>query len=153
MTVQLTEKQERRKANERGFKRIRRAWRALKQIWPARDPEYLAWLRTLPCLICWPNLWRSGDVWRLHSVGWRPYVNRSPLDPGLQESPTEAAHTGPHGIAQKAPDHHAIPLCHFDHQEAKDAQGKSRNWFEQHGLDRDNVIAELNAHYEQERAA
>jgi len=29
-------------------------------------------------------------------------------------------------------------------------QGKSRNWFEEHGLDRNTIIAELRARYQQE---
>ena len=130
--MQLTEKQRRRRTAGRKFKGLRRAWRALKAIWPDRDPDYLAWLRTQECI--YPDCtskhlhqWREAGAW------------------------TEAAHTGPHGMAQKAPDCDAIPLCHHHHQEAKDAQGKSRNWFAEHGLDRDAVIAELHARYEMEK--
>lgn len=48
---------------------------------PARSPKYLAWIRTLACLLC------------------RTRVG------------VEAAHSGPHGISQKAPDTSALPLC------------------------------------------
>jgi hypothetical protein len=129
----LTEKQQRRKTNERAAKRIRRSLRAAKAIWPARDPEYLAWLRTQECI--YPGCkskhlhqWTQAGAW------------------------TDAAHTGPHGISQKAPDHDAIPLCHHHHQEAKDAQGKRRTWFEDHGLNRAEVIAGLRAKFEQEKS-
>ncbi len=129
----LTPKQQRRRASERANKRARRKLRALKGIWPARDRLYLDWLATLECIqpgCTSKNLhkWAEAGSW------------------------TEAAHTGPHGIAQKAPDHDAIPLCHFHHQEAKDAQGKSRTWFEDHNLNRNEILAELRKRYEQERA-
>jgi hypothetical protein len=134
MPVQLTDRQQRRKRNERAFKRQRRNIRAVKGVWPARDPQYLDWLRTLECILPWctsKNLhkWPEAGAW------------------------TEAAHTGPHGLSQKASDHGAIPLCHYHHQEAKDAQGKDRNWFEKNGLDRRKVLADLRARYLQERAA
>jgi len=123
----------RRKANERAHKRLRRKLRAIKGIWPESNPDYLAWLRTQECIS--PGCTSKNlHKWDRQAGSW-----------------TEAAHTGPHGIAQKAPDCDAIPLCHHHHQEAKDAQGKSRNWFEEHGLDRAKVIAELRQRYEREK--
>jgi hypothetical protein len=61
---------------------------------PVRDPKYLAFLRTLPCAICGAN-------WGI-----------------------EAAHTGPHGLSQKASDLDAIPLCREHHRTGKDALDK-----------------------------
>jgi len=129
-----TVQQQRRRKNARAFKRERRRIGAINGNKPARDTEYLAWIRTQECIqpgCTSKNLhkWTEAGAW------------------------TEAAHTGPHGMRQKASDYDAVPLCHFHHQEAKDAQGKDRNWFEKHGLDRERVIAELRARYEQGRAA
>jgi hypothetical protein len=36
----------------------------------------------------------------------------------------EAAHTGPHGISQKASDYTCIPLCHEHHRTGNDALDK-----------------------------
>jgi hypothetical protein len=48
---------------------------------PAHDWKYLAFVRTHPCCACGRMRW------------------------------VEAAHTGPHGLGQKAPDRDAVPLC------------------------------------------
>jgi hypothetical protein len=48
---------------------------------PVRNPEYLKFIRKLPCSAC-------GSTRRI-----------------------EAAHTGPHGMSQKASDLQCIPLC------------------------------------------
>ena len=53
---------------------------------PYRSARYLAWIRTLSCVVCQTD----------------KYI--------------EAAHTGPHGMNQKAPDTSAIPLCGKHHQ-------------------------------------
>lgn len=131
-------KQVRRRANERGFRKLRKLWARVKGDRPARDPEYLKWLRSKRCI-------RPGCRCRA------PYWSKDALSIALRI--VEAAHTGSHGISQKASDYDAIPLCRFAHQEAKDAQGKSRTWFEDHGLDREAVIASLRAKYESERTA
>ena len=53
---------------------------------PRRDSKYLQWIRTLPCSVC-------GSTRNI-----------------------EAAHTGAHGLGQKAPDSSAIPLCITHHR-------------------------------------
>ncbi len=53
---------------------------------PVRNPQYRAFIRRLPCVAC-------GSTRRV-----------------------EAAHTGPHGIGQKASDLQTIPLCPYCHQ-------------------------------------
>lgn len=58
---------------------------------PIRDPRYLAFIRKLPCCIC-------------HS-----------------ERGIEAAHVGPHGMAQKASDRSTIPLCPRHHRTGADS--------------------------------
>ena len=52
---------------------------------PSRDPEYLAFVRSLPCCVC-----------------------------GSRRS-VEAHHTGPRGLSQKSSDYSAIPLCALLH--------------------------------------
>lgn len=52
---------------------------------PVRDPQYLKFVKRLPCLVCLAT--------------WR-------VDP---------CHTGPHGTGQKSCDFSAIPLCRVCH--------------------------------------
>jgi hypothetical protein len=63
------------------------AARAYESLKPVRDDAYLRWIRSWPCLVC--------------STRRR----------------IEAAHTGPHGIGQKASDTSCIPLCAEHHAE------------------------------------
>jgi len=61
---------------------------------PVRDPKYLAFLRTFPCVVCCGTRW------------------------------IEAAHFGAHGTSQKASDLDALPLCRAHHQTGKHARHK-----------------------------
>jgi hypothetical protein len=145
----MSARQQRRKKNARAFKRERTRIGQVKGTKPARSKDYRRWVASLPCLMCWLAEWLAvlGGALQL-----RDLILRDVFVP-KQTTNSEAAHSGPHGIGQKASDYDVIPLCHFHHQEAKDAQGKSRHWFEEHGLDREKIIAELRARYERERAA
>jgi len=58
---------------------------------PVRNPAYLRWIRSLPCLVC--------------------RTTRA----------VEAAHTGPHGLSQKSSDLCAIPLCGRHHRTGDDS--------------------------------
>ena len=82
---------------------------------PVRHPKYLAWIRTLPCLVC----------------GARRGI--------------EASHTGPHGLGQKSPDTSAIPLCARHHRTGKDSYHKlgPRKFAELHDLDIPAVVVRL----------
>ncbi len=84
---------------------------------PTRNLRYLAWIRTLPCLICG----RTTGV--------------------------EAAHTGPHGMAQKLPDTSAIPLCARHHRTGRDSYHKlgPRAFERHHQLDIRAIVSHLNA--------
>ncbi len=84
---------------------------------PTRNLKYLAWIRTLPCLIC------------------------------ERATGIEAAHTGPHGIAQKSADTSAIPLCARHHRTGRDSYHKlgARAFERHHRLDIRVVVARLNA--------
>jgi len=82
-----------------------------------RNLLYLAWIRTLPCLIC-------GRTTRI-----------------------EAAHTGPHGVGQKSPDRSAIPLCARHHRTGRDSYHKlgPRVFERRHAIDIRAVVARLNS--------
>ena len=89
----------------------------LKTAPPVRNPLYLAWIRTLPCLVC----------------GARRGI--------------EASHTGPHGLGQKSPDSSAIPLCTRHHRTGKDSYHKlgPRKFAKLHDLDIPAIVVKLNA--------
>jgi len=84
---------------------------------PRRDSKYLEWIRTLPCSVC------------------RTTRN------------VEAAHTGAHGLGQKAPDSTAIPLCVKHHRTANDGYHKlgPRRFADAHKLNIAGIVAGLNA--------
>jgi len=84
---------------------------------PVRNSRYLAWIRTLPCLVC-----------------------------GAKRG-IEASHTGPHGLGQKSPDTSAIPLCARHHRTGKDSYHKlgPRKFAELHNLDILAIVIKLNA--------
>jgi len=84
---------------------------------PLRDSRYLAWIRTLPCVIC----------------GSRRGV--------------EAAHTGPRGLGQKASDTSAIPLCHRHHRTGNDSYHHlgARRFAQVHKLDVSAIVRRLSA--------
>lgn len=84
---------------------------------PRRDSKYLQWIRTLPCSVC-------GSTRNI-----------------------EAAHTGAHGLGQKAPDSSAIPLCITHHRSANHSYHKlgPRKFAEVHRLNISAIVAELNA--------
>lgn len=61
---------------------------------PNRDAKYLAWIRKFPCCAC-------GSARNI-----------------------EAAHTGPHGLGQKADDYKTLPMCLECHRTGKHAYHK-----------------------------
>lgn len=83
---------------------------------PVRNPKYLAWIRTQPCLVCGSTRW------------------------------IEAAHTGPHGLGQKSPDTSAVPLCSTHHRTGNDSYHRlgPRRFGEVHNLDLVAIVRRLN---------
>jgi hypothetical protein len=83
---------------------------------PVRNPKYLAWIRTQPCLVCGSTRW------------------------------VEAAHTGPHGLGQKSPDTSAVPLCAKHHRTGNDSYHRlgPRRFAELHNLDLAAIVRRLN---------
>jgi hypothetical protein len=82
-----------------------------------RNLQYLAWIRSQPCLIC-------GSRWGV-----------------------EASHTGPRGLGQKSSDFSAIPLCHKHHRTGEDSYHKlgARRFAQVHNLDIPAIVRRLSA--------
>ena len=83
---------------------------------PPRSSPYLAWIRTLPCIVCGSTR-------------------------GI-----EASHTGPHGLGQKSSDYSAVPLCIKHHRTGRDSYHKlgPRKFSEVRGVDIRAIVARLN---------
>jgi hypothetical protein len=83
---------------------------------PKRDFKYLAWIRTLPCVVC-----------------------------GAPRG-IEASHTGPRGLGQKSPDSSAIPLCYRHHRTGKESYHRlgPREFAQEHDLDIPAIVRRLN---------
>ncbi len=93
---------------------------------PERNPEYLAWIRTLGCAVC-----------------------RQP--PG-RAFPIEAAHTsvlGGRGMRQKTSDYSTIPLCSWHHRDAGDSYHHlgERQFATAHHLDLPELVQVLHRRY------
>ena len=116
-------------------------------------PEYLAFVRSLPCLVCYELFWQqllAQDEERQAAM----LELMTELSPGTevlgrQLTPTEAAHAGKstsvRGLGQKYPDREAIPLCRYHHREAKDSHhaGTAVFWAKHPQLDRDGLLKML----------
>jgi hypothetical protein len=83
---------------------------------PTRDRRHLAWIRTLPCVVCGSTR-------------------------GI-----EASHTGPHGLGQKSPDSSAIPLCYRHHRTGPESYHRlgARRFAQVHNLDIPAIVRRLN---------
>lgn len=93
---------------------------------PERSQAYLAWIRTLRCVVC---LRAPSEHFRI-----------------------EAAHTsvlGPRGLGQKSSDFSAIPLCFWHHQGNRDSYHKlgERLFAEAHHVCLRELVVALNELY------
>ena len=79
---------------------------------PIRDESYKHWVRSWPCLIC------------------------------ARRFGIEAAHTGPHGLGQKASDLQTVPLCRQHHE---DLHRGVLDFQERHGINIPDAVAMFNA--------
>lgn len=87
------------------------------------DPDYLDWIRSLPCLICA----------KLN----RPQFGR-----------TEAAHVGMRGLGQKCSDRETIPLCACHHRTGEHAHHVlGKRFWTFWKLDRYELIQKYNRMY------
>ena len=95
---------------------------------PDRSPEYLAWIRTLGCVVC------------------------SRVSGGA--TVVEAAHTnalGPRGIGQKTSDFSAIPLCSGHHRENLDSYHRlgEQGFLHKHGIGLKELVLRLQSRFQQ----
>jgi len=98
------------------------------------DNKYLAWIRTIPCLLC--------DDYSLWKLKWGAYTD---------QVRSEAAHVGRRGLGQKCSDRQTIPLCGEHHRFGSDSHHVlGKKFWEHHDLHRDLLIAELNTRYEEQ---
>ena len=93
---------------------------------PDRSPDYLAWMRTLPCIVC------------------------SRVSGGA--TVIEAAHTnvlGPRGMGQKTSDFSAIPLCSGHHRENLDSYHVlgEVGFSHKHRIDLQNLVLRLQSRF------
>lgn len=109
------------------------------------DPSYRDWIRTLPCRICYLEIYAimGMDDIIVFALGDLSRFRR-------QKSRTECAHVGDRGSGQRCPDRETLPLCVGHHREGKEAHHGplGRNWWTHHGLERAAVIRQLNEAYE-----
>ena len=99
---------------------------------PERSPEYLAWIRTLECVVC------------------------SRVSGGA--TLIEAAHTnalGPKGLGQKTTDFSAIPLCSGHHRENLDSYHLlgEPEFLQKHGIDLKELVLRLQSRFWQRDAS
>ena len=97
---------------------------------PARSSAYLAWIRTLRCVVC--------------------------QRPPSEYFRIEAAHTnvlGPRGLGQRSSDFSAIPLCHGHHQGDRDSYHRlgERLFAEAHRVCLRELVLALNELYREVR--
>ena len=96
---------------------------------PDRSPEYLAWIRTLGCVVC------------------------SRVSGGA--TAVEAAHTnvlGPRGIGQKTSDFSAIPLCSGHHRDKPDSYHVlgEQVFLRRHGIALNEIVLRLQGRFWQQ---
>ena len=120
----------RRKTNEHREKLARRKRAKAKGTQPARDPKYLAWIRTLPCVCCKLITFR----------------NFTP-----QKWPNEAAHVGDRGLRQKCSDYETLPLCVWHHRESLLSHHVlGKKFWAQWKLDKEKLVLAYKASYEEQ---
>ena len=109
------------------------------------DKEYLEWIASLPCVCCVNGIDRVICMAK-GEYTWRDVA----IMTANQKSPTEAAHVGNHAGYRRAPDRTAIPLCAEHHREGPaSAHRFGRKFWQKHRLDRETLIAALNAAYDE----
>jgi|HubBroStandDraft_1064217.scaffolds.fasta_scaffold235180_3 hypothetical protein len=114
-----------------------------------KDPEYLAWIASQPCLCC-EIMQRNIRAWL---SGWQ--IGDEVIPERGQGSKTEAAHVGPRGLSQKCPDKETLPLCGWEHhREGKLSIHKlGRAFWAMWNIDREREITKYQDRYETECTA
>lgn len=102
---------------------------------PERSKSYRDFIGEQPCIACYPPWFR---------YRWDD----------RQKSPTEVAHVGLRGLGQKCSDLETLPLCTEHHRTGEKAHHVlGKNFWAEHGLDRDQLIASFQEKYKMEVAA
>ncbi len=124
------------------MRKLQRTWVKRRRTGPPRrssrahNPAYLAWLRTMPCAICYARAYAILGISILCEFGSTCYPTHA----------AEAAHVGwgnsSRGMSQKHSDDTAIPLCRSCHTEGKQSVHAIGpvEFFAHHGTDRDETI-------------
>jgi hypothetical protein len=117
------------------------------------DPEYLAFLRRMPCCACFKMFFSRVGRWPVWSINY--ILAACEANQRLQTLPTESAHFGVRGLRQKAPDRQALPLCStLHHREGHEsAHVLGRSFFVYHNLDREALTKAFNDYYDSEKTA
>lgn len=104
---------------------------------PARDADYLDWIRRLPCVCCTLN-WPVNSDLALAIVEGAEYGNTR----------SEAAHVGERGLGQKCSDYETIPLCGNHHRVNPVSHHRvPRGFWIFFGIDREDLIIRLRMLY------
>jgi hypothetical protein len=104
-----------------------------------RDKAFLAWIHLQPCAV-------AAALVAPLNMG----ATRTLIVAGCSGRIT-AHHAGTRGLMQKADDRTAIPLCEAHHQHGPKAVHRiGKQFWNSHGIDRDELIAGLNAKFEAE---
>lgn len=124
--------------------------RKARKTQPGDDPIYKAYIATLPCYVCYADVYArlfksASDIIESAETHWR-----------RQKSPTEVAHIGLstslRGLSSKFPDRETAPLCGVEHHRLGEysvhlIDGGIDEFFAHHGVDRDGMIRQLQAVY------
>ena len=106
-----------------------------------KDPAYLKWIRTLPCVCCAIGDW---------GPGWLEVLCRSLGAVGVR---LEAAHVGKRGLSQKCNDRETIPLCRWHHRTGPESHHRAaKRFWEIWAIDKTELIRKLNEKFEKEHA-
>lgn len=107
---------------------------------PGEDLKYQAFIRSLPCFICYWPLYKAGIIKECIEAGMQFHI----IDSSTQKSVTEFAHLGDRGLGQLCPDREGGPLCGEHHRTGPEAAHVlGRNFFLYHGVDREELFALL----------
>jgi hypothetical protein len=127
---------------------LKRSWlkRKPRKKQHGDNPQYLAWIRTMPCLCCFPEFyaqWMAGWLEDVEVEIERLHYRR------IQKSHTEAAHCGLRGFGQTCPDIETLPLCgKLHHREGPESHHELQTRFwSHHGIDRVEVLRFLQAQF------
>lgn len=127
------------------FKKERKRWAGIKQQRPERNAKYLAFARTVGCVVCAQSCincdlgWPVGIAYHVASNGNRWACG--------QQTKSQACHMGPHGISQKASDYTAIPMCQAHHEKI----GSSIKKLEAKEIHYKSLVAKLREAFEAQR--